>query len=141
MCTGTSVSLSVPRNPTFEAHSTKGIPFANKDNVSLAIVENAQRIIGGNMLGFQAGNEPDLYVNHGRRPAVRSCASRLTLEPTILMTFVRATHNMTTSERSVPWCSKSPTTLRSQPRTIFSLFQAFKLYGLQKACGIPDSYH
>ena len=74
MCTGTLVSLFVPRDPIFEAHSTKGIPFANKDNISLAILENAQRMIGGNMLGFQAGNEPDLYVNHGHRQAVRSFA-------------------------------------------------------------------
>ena len=75
MCTGTSVGLSVLRDPLSEAHSTKGIPFANKDNISLAIMENAQRMIPNNMLAFQAGNEPDLYVNHGHRPTVRLCAS------------------------------------------------------------------
>lgn len=79
MCTGTSVSLSL-RDLTFEAHSAKGLPFANNTNISLAIMENAQKMLPNNILGFQAGNEPDLYANHQLRPSVRSCASRSYLE-------------------------------------------------------------
>jgi hypothetical protein len=88
MCTGTSVGLSVLRDPTFEVHSAKGLPFAIQGNVSLAIMETAQRIIPNNMLGFQAGNEPDLYAKHGNRQAVRSCASRSNLESMIFTTFL-----------------------------------------------------
>jgi hypothetical protein len=53
-----------------------GIPFidANTQNVSLAIMEHGQAILGNNLLGLQAGNEPDLYAAHGHRPAVRSPA-------------------------------------------------------------------
>ena len=53
----------------------QGIPFANNQNISLAIVSNAQNILGNHILGYQAGNEPDLYVNHGHRPSVRSRAA------------------------------------------------------------------
>jgi hypothetical protein len=49
-----------------------GIPFADAQNISLAIVEQGQSILGDKLLGFQAGNEPDLYAAHGRRPSVRS---------------------------------------------------------------------
>jgi hypothetical protein len=47
-----------------------GIPFIDAQNVSLAIVEHGQTILGSNLLGFQAGNEPDLYAAHGHRPSV-----------------------------------------------------------------------
>jgi len=33
-------------------------------------MQRGQEILGDRILGFQAGNEPDLYVNHGRRPEV-----------------------------------------------------------------------
>jgi hypothetical protein len=49
-----------------------GIPFVDAQNVSLAIVEHGQSILGNNLLAFQAGNEPDLYAAHGHRPSVRS---------------------------------------------------------------------
>jgi hypothetical protein len=48
-----------------------GIPFNTSAPFSLAIVEAGQQIIGNYMLGFQAGNEPDLYPAHQRRPSVR----------------------------------------------------------------------
>ena len=48
-----------------------GVPFADAQNVSLAIVENGQSILGDHLLGLQAGNEPDLYAAHDRRPSVR----------------------------------------------------------------------
>ena len=47
-----------------------GIPFFNTTPFSLEIVESGQQILGDNLLGFQAGNEPDLYVSHGHRPSV-----------------------------------------------------------------------
>ncbi|KAI0051175.1 glycoside hydrolase family 79 protein [Auriscalpium vulgare] len=43
-------------------HWYLGVPFFNTTPFSLEIVEQAQAIIGDRMLGFQAGNEPDLYA-------------------------------------------------------------------------------
>ncbi|KAI9455294.1 hypothetical protein F5148DRAFT_1378092 [Russula earlei] len=50
-------------------HWHLGFPFAVSGNVSLAIVENGQSILGDYLLGIQAGNEPDLYSTHGLRPS------------------------------------------------------------------------
>ncbi|KAG7447455.1 glycoside hydrolase family 79 protein [Guyanagaster necrorhizus] len=44
-----------------------GIPFFNIDPFQLAIAEQSQAILGDLLAGFQAGNEPDLYVRHGHR--------------------------------------------------------------------------
>ena len=38
-----------------------GIPFDDPVNWRLQIAENAQEILGDNLLGLQAGNEPDFY--------------------------------------------------------------------------------
>ncbi|KAI0299017.1 glycoside hydrolase family 79 protein [Multifurca ochricompacta] len=46
-----------------------GVPFFNTTPFSLGIVENGQQILGDHLIGFQAGNEPDLYVAHGHRPS------------------------------------------------------------------------
>jgi hypothetical protein len=47
-----------------------GIPFQNTQNWSLQIAEVGQAILGDNLIGLQAGNEPDLYARHGHRPTV-----------------------------------------------------------------------
>ncbi|KAF8949995.1 glycoside hydrolase family 79 protein [Flammula alnicola] len=44
-----------------------GIPFNDSTNWRLAIAENAQSILGDNLLALQAGNEPDFYQQFGRR--------------------------------------------------------------------------
>ena len=41
--------------------STLGIPFNDSVDWRLAIAEKGQQILGDNLLGLQAGNEPDLY--------------------------------------------------------------------------------
>jgi len=46
-----------------------GLPFGVSGDVSLAILEQGQSILGSYVLAFQAGNEPDLYSSHGRRPS------------------------------------------------------------------------
>ncbi|KIY53577.1 glycoside hydrolase family 79 protein [Fistulina hepatica ATCC 64428] len=43
-----------------------GIPF-NDTNWRLDIVKYGQDILGGHLVAFQAGNEPDFYVAHGHR--------------------------------------------------------------------------
>ncbi|KJA16300.1 glycoside hydrolase family 79 protein [Hypholoma sublateritium FD-334 SS-4] len=48
-------------------HWFLGVPF-NDTNWRLEIVETGQAILGEFLIGIQAGNEPDLYANHGRRP-------------------------------------------------------------------------
>ena len=50
--------------------SAAGIPFNDTTNLRLEIAEVAEAILGPNLVGFQLGNEPDLYA---------SCVVRLTL--------------------------------------------------------------
>ncbi|KAH9886697.1 hypothetical protein C8Q73DRAFT_714970 [Cubamyces lactineus] len=45
-----------------------GIPFNDTSNLRLQIAEAAESILGDNVIGFQVGNEPDLYADHGHRP-------------------------------------------------------------------------
>jgi hypothetical protein len=45
-----------------------GIPFNDTTNLRLQIAEYGDRILGDNILGYQVGNEPDLYPVHGHRP-------------------------------------------------------------------------
>jgi hypothetical protein len=42
--------------------STLGIPFNDSVNWRLTIAEKSQHILGDNLLGLQAGNEPDFYA-------------------------------------------------------------------------------
>ncbi|TFK29209.1 hypothetical protein FA15DRAFT_664535 [Coprinopsis marcescibilis] len=44
-----------------------GIPFNDSVDWRLAIVEYGEEILGDDLLGLQAGNEPDFYVQFGRR--------------------------------------------------------------------------
>ncbi|KAI0830343.1 glycoside hydrolase family 79 protein [Trametes gibbosa] len=45
-----------------------GIPFNDTSNFRFQIAEQGEAILGDNLLGFQAANEPDLYEAHGHRP-------------------------------------------------------------------------
>ncbi|KAI0673206.1 glycoside hydrolase superfamily [Trametes maxima] len=45
-----------------------GIPMNDTSNLRLQIAEAADAILGDNVLGYQVGNEPDLYADHGHRP-------------------------------------------------------------------------
>ena len=42
--------------------STLGIPFNDSVDWRLTIAEKGQQILGDNLLGLQAGNEPDFYA-------------------------------------------------------------------------------
>ncbi|TFK33319.1 hypothetical protein BDQ12DRAFT_441495 [Crucibulum laeve] len=44
-----------------------GIPFNDSVNWRLQIAEHGQTIMGDNLLGLQAGNEPDFYDTNGHR--------------------------------------------------------------------------
>ncbi|GJE89064.1 glycoside hydrolase family 79 protein [Phanerochaete sordida] len=44
-----------------------GIPFNDTTNLRLGIAEAGEAILGDNLLGFQLGNEPDLYATHKAR--------------------------------------------------------------------------
>jgi hypothetical protein len=46
-----------------------GIPLNDTSNLRLDIATEGERILGSNILGFQVGNEPDLYARHGHRPS------------------------------------------------------------------------
>lgn len=51
-----------------------GIPF-NDTNWRLEIAEYGQQILGNNLLGLQAGNEPDFYATYAYCLSVQSvCA-------------------------------------------------------------------
>ncbi|CAL1698442.1 unnamed protein product [Somion occarium] len=45
-----------------------GIPMNDTNNPRLQIGEAAEAILGDFLLGFQLGNEPNLYAAHGHRP-------------------------------------------------------------------------
>ncbi|OCH90123.1 glycoside hydrolase family 79 protein [Obba rivulosa] len=45
-----------------------GIPFNDTSHLRLQIAEYGESILGDNIIGFQVGNEPDLYPGHGHRP-------------------------------------------------------------------------
>ena len=40
-----------------------GIPFNDTTHLRLEIAEAADAILGDNVLGYQVGNEPDLYAS------------------------------------------------------------------------------
>ncbi|KAI0369503.1 glycoside hydrolase family 79 protein [Pilatotrama ljubarskyi] len=44
-----------------------GIPFNDTSNFRFQIAELGEAVLGDNLLGFQAANEPDLYGPHGHR--------------------------------------------------------------------------
>ena len=44
----------------------------DSSNLRLQIAAEGGRILGSNILGFQVGNEPDLYARHGHRPSTYS---------------------------------------------------------------------
>ncbi|KAF8636081.1 hypothetical protein AX17_003787 [Amanita inopinata Kibby_2008] len=46
-----------------------GVPFNDTTNFRLGIAEVGQQILGEYLIGLQAGNEPDLYARHNRRPS------------------------------------------------------------------------
>ncbi|KZT21347.1 glycoside hydrolase family 79 protein [Neolentinus lepideus HHB14362 ss-1] len=46
-----------------------GVPFNDSSNWRLQIAEVGDSVLGDNLLGLQAANEPDLYVSHGHRPS------------------------------------------------------------------------
>ncbi|KAI0341170.1 hypothetical protein BDW22DRAFT_334247 [Trametopsis cervina] len=45
-----------------------GIPFNDTQHLRLQIAELGEKVLGDNLLGFQLGNEPDLYEPHDHRP-------------------------------------------------------------------------
>ncbi|KAJ7493695.1 hypothetical protein FB451DRAFT_1490977 [Mycena latifolia] len=49
-----------------------GIPFNETAPFRLEIVHHGEAILGENLLGLQAANEPDLYADHQHRPATYS---------------------------------------------------------------------
>lgn len=44
-----------------------GIPFNDTSKPRLRVAEVAEQVLGDNIVGFQLGNEPDLYQSHGYR--------------------------------------------------------------------------
>lgn len=46
-----------------------GIPFNDTSDWRLEIAQTGEAILGERLLGFQVGNEPDLYADHGHRQA------------------------------------------------------------------------
>ncbi|GJJ14346.1 hypothetical protein Clacol_008610 [Clathrus columnatus] len=49
-----------------------GVPFNDTANPRLGIASASEQILGEHLLGFQVGNEPDLYGKHGARPPTYS---------------------------------------------------------------------
>ncbi|KAG6896443.1 hypothetical protein C0992_008232 [Termitomyces sp. T32_za158] len=66
MLDGTSVGNHKSTKHPTHVKKTKGIPF-NDTNWRLTIAEKGQAILGDHLIGLQAGNEPDYYLDHGHR--------------------------------------------------------------------------
>jgi hypothetical protein len=56
--------MLVPRLNTYP-----GIPFNDTSNLRLGIADLGEQVLGDNLLAYQVGNEPDLYVSHQHRPS------------------------------------------------------------------------
>ncbi|KDR78212.1 hypothetical protein GALMADRAFT_138334 [Galerina marginata CBS 339.88] len=69
-----------------------GIPFNDSVNWRLTIAEQAENILGDNLLGLQAGNEPDFYQDFGRR--VTYSPQQYTDEVGQLITVIDANPNI-----------------------------------------------
>ena len=52
-----------------------GVPFNDTANLRLQIAEVGQAILGDNLIGLQAGNEPDLYAAYVSFRALSPCVS------------------------------------------------------------------
>jgi hypothetical protein len=66
MLNGSWVRIGTVTKPSSHFHDVflfipLGIPFNDSVNWRLTIAEEGQRILGDNLLGLQAGNEPDFY--------------------------------------------------------------------------------
>ena len=55
-------SRNTPKSSDFFSKQPLGIPFNDSVNWRLTIAEKSQQILGDNLLGLQAGNEPDFYA-------------------------------------------------------------------------------
>ncbi|KAN0136518.1 hypothetical protein V8E53_005565 [Lactarius tabidus] len=77
-------------------HWYLGVPFFNATPFALGIVEQGQAILGSSLLGYQAGNEPDLYAQPPRthRP--------LGYSPTDYMNDVGTLVNQVASDSLIP---------------------------------------
>lgn len=73
MSIGSLVSLTILNYTVADPYS-QGVPFNDTTNWRLDIIQKGQQVLGDRVLGFQAGNEPDLYVSHGRRNQVSQVA-------------------------------------------------------------------
>jgi hypothetical protein len=69
-----------------------GIPFNDSTNWRLTIAESAENILGDNLLGLQAGNEPDFYQQFGRR--VTYSPQQYTDEVGSLLSAIQANPNI-----------------------------------------------
>ena len=56
------LSASNCANSSLTLVGATGIPFNDTNNPRLQIAELSEAILGGNLGGFQLGNEPDLYA-------------------------------------------------------------------------------
>lgn len=70
MSIGSLVCLKIILDLAFADAYSQGVPFDDATNWHLDIVQRGQQILGNRVLGFQVGNEPDLYISHGRRKEV-----------------------------------------------------------------------
>lgn len=61
---GTYICSSYFSSQFYEKFSCSGIPFNDSVNWRLTIAEEGQQILGSNLLGLQAGNEPDFYETY-----------------------------------------------------------------------------
>lgn len=114
-----------------------GIPFNDTSNFRLAIADQGQKILGDYLIGLQAGNEPDLYADHGHRPSVSVVRSTR-----ILLDFDshnRVTLRTTISASLASSCKLWEVTSTSLTATSSSVLTSTLAIGLPKWFGTQAS--
>ena len=73
---------SVCRHTVFFTHllitlTELGVPFNDTSDFRFQIAEISEAVLGDNLLGLQAGNEPDLYGSYACFPIARPLPQKL----------------------------------------------------------------
>jgi hypothetical protein len=93
-----------------------GVPFNDTANLRLQIAEVGQAILGDNLIGLQAGNEPDLYAAYVSFQLCFGLPVRSVCSPLPAVTDIEQphTHHSIILANLASWCRPLTTTRISQ---------------------------
>ena len=100
------------RSRVFDWHALTGIPFNDTQNFRFAIAEVAESVLGDNLLGLQAANEPDLYAAYVFPSSIVMTRESNSPLHSVMAIGTRRTRRPTSSMNSVLSSKPSGMTLR-----------------------------